>query len=117
VEVDDSARLVFSDLDETEADQGPEFLLRDAHHPGELARQVGGKAAPQVTRAGIEHHGGFVGVAVAAHRAAEPGVFLVVADRAGDVTAMRAGPLAGIAAGTAGQHLAVALAAGMDRPE
>ena len=117
MEVDDAARLVLSDLDEAEADQGAQFLLGDAHHAGELAGQVGGEAAPQVPRAGVEHHGGFVVVAVRAHRAAEPGIVLVVAGRAGDVAAVRADALAGVAAGTAGQHLAAALAAGVDRAE
>ena len=107
VEVDHAARLVLSDLDEAEADQGAQFLLRDAHHAGEVPGQVGDEAAPQVTGAGVEHDRGFVVVAVGAHRPAEPRVVLGVAGRAGDVTAVRAGALGGVAAGAAGQHLAV----------
>ena len=82
-----------------------------------MAGQVGGEPAPQVGRVGVEQHGGFVVVAVAAHRLAEPGIVLDVAGRAGDVAAVRAAAGVGVAAGAAGQHGLAAHPAGVDRAE
>ena len=117
MEVDDAACLVFGDLDVPDAQRRAEFFEADAREAGELAGQVGGEPAPQVTRAGVEQHGGLVVVAVAAHRPAEPGIVFDVPGRAGDVAAVRAAPGLGVAAGSAGQHGLAAHAPGVDRPE
>ena len=117
VEVDDAACLVFGDLDVADAQRRAECFEADAREAGELAGQVGGEPAPQVTRAGVEQHGRVVVVAVAAHRPAEPGIVLDVPGRAGDVAAVRAAPGLGVAAGTAGQDGLAAHAPGVDRPE
>ena len=91
--------------------------LGDAREAGELAGQVGGEPAPQVTGAGVEQHRGLVVVAVAAHRPAEPGIVFDVAGRAGDVAAVRAAAGLGVAAGSAGQDGLAAHPPGVDRPE
>ena len=117
VEVDDAACLVFGDLDEPDAELGAQGFLGDPGQPGQVAGQVGDEPAPQVTRVGVEQHGGFVVVAVGAHRLAEPGVSLDVPGRAGDVAAVRAAPCAGVAAGSAGQDGLAAHPAGVDRAE
>jgi hypothetical protein len=66
---------------------------------------------------GVEQHGGFVVVAVAAHWLAEPGIVVDVAGGAGDVAAVRAAARLGVAAGTAGQDRLAAHPAGVDRAE
>ena len=115
--VDDAACLVLVDLDEPRLDELAAPVDRDASRAGQVAGQVGDEPPPHLRRGGVEHHGGLVVVAVGAHRAAEPGVVRGVPGVAGDVAAVRAGALGGVAAGAAGQDLAVAFAAGMDRAE
>src|SRR5207342_3275709 len=90
VEVDHAAGLVFGHLDVADSYQGAEAFLGDAQAAGQVAGQVGGEPAPQLSRPGVEQHGGGVVVAVRAHRLAEPGIVLDVAGRAGDVPAVRA---------------------------
>ena len=117
MEVDDAACLVLGDLDEPDADLAVQRLLGDPGQPGQVAGQVGDEPAPQVGRVGVEQHRGFVVVAVAAHRLAEPGVGLDVPGRAGDVAAVRAAAGLGVAAGAAGQDGLAAHPAGVDRAE
>ena len=117
MEVDDAARLVLSDLDEPDGKLAAALLLGHARQAAQVARQVGGEPPPQRGGVQVEQHRGLVVVAVGAHRAAEPGVIVGVPDRAGDVAAVRAGPLAGITAGTARKHGLAPHAPGVDRAE
>ena len=82
-----------------------------------MTGQVGEEPAPQLPCPGVEQDGGFVVVAVRAQRTAEPDILVVVADGAGDVTAVRAGPPGPVPAGAAGQHRAAPLAARVDGTE
>ena len=82
VEVDDAAPLVLSDLDEPDPDELAELLAGDPAEAGQMARQVGDEAAPQLPGYRVEQHRGPVVVAVAAHRPAKPRIILAVADRA-----------------------------------
>ena len=65
----------------------------------------------------IEQHRGLIVVAMRAQRAAKPRVLVAMADGAGDVAAVRAAPVFGVAAGAARQHGLAAHAAGVDRAE
>ena len=66
----------------------------------------------------VEQHVPGVVVAIRAHGGAQPRVILAVNMRAGQVAAMRAAPLVGVAAGAAGQAAAtVAGADGVHRAE
>ena len=103
MEVDDAACLVFGHLDVPDCDQLAELLLGDAGQPGQVAGQVGGEPAPQRPGVQVEHHRGFVVVAGQAEGLAEPGIVLVMPDRAGDVPAVRAAPLCGVPAGRHGR--------------
>src|SRR5690348_1158638 len=103
VEVDYSPGLVFGDFDVADPGQGAEPLLGEPGQAGQVAGQVGGEPSPQHPGVGIEQDCGPVVVAVRAQCPAEPGVFVVVADRAGDVAAVRAAAHLVIPAGTAGQ--------------
>ena len=117
VEVDDAACLVFGDLDVADRDDVAELGEGQAGEAGEVAGQVGGEPAPQVTGVGVEQHGGGVVVAVGTQRAAKQGVVVGVAARAGDVAAVRAAALLVVASRSAGQHGLAALAPGVDRAE
>ena len=117
MEVDDAAPLVLRDLDEPDSDELAELLAGDAAEAGQMARQEGFEALPQLPGYRVEQHRGPVVVAAGAHRAAKPRIILAVAHRAGDIPAMRAHPLVAVTAGSAGQHLPAALTAGMDRAE
>ena len=101
MEVDDAACLVLGDLDEPDAQLRAQPPAGDAREAGQVPGQVGGEPAPQAGGVQVEQHGGFIVVAVRAHGAAEPGVSLGVADRAGDVPPVRADPLGGVTAGAA----------------
>ena len=70
-----------------------------------------------VARVEVEQHRGLVVVAVARTAGGRAGGPLDVADRAGDVAAVRAAPVFGVAAGAAGQDGLAAHAAGVDRAE
>ena len=99
MEVDDAAQLVFSDLDEPDFHELAELLAGDTAKAGQVARQEGFEAAPQLPGYRVEQHRGPVVVAVGAHRAAKPRIILAVADRAGDIPAMRAHPLVAVDGG------------------
>jgi hypothetical protein len=103
VVVDDAAGLVFGDFDEPDADLGAQVFLRVAGQAGELAGQVDGEPAPQLRGEGVEQDVAGVVVAVRSRGLAEPRVIGLVTAGAGDVAAVRAAPLAGVAAGPAGQ--------------
>jgi len=66
---------------------------------------------------GVEQHRGLVVITVATQRPAEPGIVLAVASRAGDVLAVRAAAVFGVAAGTARQDGRAAQAAGVHGAE
>jgi len=112
VVVDDAAVLVFGDLNEPDPDLAAQLPLGDPGQAGELARQVDGEPAPQLGGERVEQHVPGVVVAVRAHRGAKARVVLLVVAAAGQVAAVRAAPLVGVAAGTACQ--AAATAAGAD---
>ena len=106
-----------ADLDVADAQHRAQRLLGDPSEAGQVAGQVGGEPAPQVPGVSVEQHGGFVVVAVAAHRLPEPGIVLYVPGGAGDVAAVRAAAGVGIAAGAAGQDGLAAHPPGVDRAE
>ena len=101
--VDDSAGLVLSNLDEPDPDLLAQGLLREAGQAGQLAGQVDGEPAPQFGGVGVEQDVPGVVVAVRAEWLAQSGIVRPVSTWAGDVAAVRAAALAGVAAGAAGQ--------------
>jgi hypothetical protein len=116
--VDDAAVLVFGDLDEPDPDLAAQLALGDSGQAGELARQVDGEPAPQLGGERVEQHVPGVVIAIRAHRRAQPRVLVVVMTGAGQVAAVRAAPLVGVAARTACQGAATAAGAdGVHRAE
>ena len=57
VEVDDTARLLLSDLDEPDAYPAEQGLLGYPSEAGQVPGQVGDEPAPQIPRVGVEQHG------------------------------------------------------------
>jgi hypothetical protein len=112
VVVNDAAVLVFGDLDEPNPDLAAQLPLGDPGQAGELAGQVDDEPAPQFGGERIEQDVPGVVVAIRAYRGAQPRVVLAVVAGAGQVAAVWAAPLVGVAAGPARQ--ATATAAGAD---
>ena len=116
MEVDHAACLVLRDLHIPDGQDAAQFGEGQAG-AGEMAGQVGGEPAPQVSSVRVEQHGGVIVVAVRARGAAEPRIAVGVAAGAGDVAAVRAAAGVRVAAGTAGQGSLSTHPPGMDRAE
>ncbi len=110
--VNDATVLVFGDLDEPDPHLAAQLPLGDPGQAGELARQVDSEPAPQFRGEGVEQDVPGVVVAIRTQRRAQPKIVVAVVTRAGQVTAVRAALLVGVAARTARE--AAASAAGAD---